>query len=166
MLTCLGQNNLKSCLDTVRYNHVEMWRCHLCTHKDTCVAPALRRMAPFRSRDGARLLRPWCTARSTRLRIKNCACAPNRTPSSTANGTRGCPPVDPPNWSIGGHVGVELPVLHQLGWVPMNSPSLPLPRVHIGGGDQPIQQTLNPKPRRKVVRHHNVPKPRFVLTSV
>ena len=89
---CLGQNSLRSCLGKVRRNHVEMWRCHLFTHRDTCVAPSLRRMVPFRSRDGARLLRPSCTASSARLRKNNCACAPIRPQSSTANGTRVCLP--------------------------------------------------------------------------
>ena len=73
------------------------------------------------------------------------------------------PPVDPHNWSVGGLDGVELLVLHQLGCVPKKSPYLPLPRVPLGGGDLPIQQKV--LPRRMVVQHHNVPRPRFVLTS-
>jgi len=27
------------------------------------------------------------------------------------------PPVDPRSWSVGGLVGVELPILHQLAWL-------------------------------------------------
>jgi hypothetical protein len=89
---CLGQNKRRTCLHRVRCIHIEMWRCHLCTDKDTYVALTLRRMAPFRSRDGTRLMRPRRTARSARLRKKNFACAPSRPPSSTANGARLCLP--------------------------------------------------------------------------
>ena len=63
-------------------------------------------------------------------------------------------PMDPGSMLLRDLVGVEFPVLYQLGCIPRNLPCLPLPSVHVGSCNYPIQYKVSSG--GVVVQHHNV----------